>query len=393
MLVLRQIFAHSIAVAAIFLIAADTVTAFDDIDVDFASRASADSTIATDYWDALLLHRITPRIDRAAIAPAPPSHWLALDEQMIAPDFAQMLFAPTNIPAIIGLGSSQVALSLTPASRRLPNDGLTFQQSLLMPGLTSQISESSELTISAVLASQSYGSSVLNLVEAENATIAENSAFMQSYARPEVTHGAGLRVGIFNDLTDYLSFEAAAQSRIDMAEFATIRGLYGSVAELDIPSRVQVGVQFHATPRSSLGFSIEQIFYSEVGAFPSRSLPARFTALLGDSNSPRFAWNDLVIYSLGWQWHNGNDFAFYIDFRTRTQPLPTSSVLADALEPDLADHALLVGITKGLGFGSSLRLSASYAPPEFAFGGNALGIVSDRLDQDFEVQALVQVDF
>lgn len=384
----QKILVFVIAFAGMLPISADSATIID------YEQTGLDAKGESEYWGALLLHRITPKIDNFSVAPAPRSGWMALDDQLIAPDFARLLFEPASVPALLGLGSRQVALSLTPASRRVPSQGLTFQQSLLMPGLTSSINDSSDLTISAVLASQTYGSSVLNLVEADNASMAEYSAFEQSYdARPEVTHGAGLRVGILNELSTRWSFDAAAQSRIDMAEFATIRGLYGSVAELDIPSRVQTGIQFHATEHSSLRLGIEQIFYSEVGAFPSRSLPARFTSLLGDSNSPRFAWDDLVIYSVGWQWHNGNDLAFYVDYLTRTQPLPTSSVLADALSPELADYALLVGLTKGLGFGSSLRLSASYAPPEFAFGGNALGIVSDRLDQDFEVQALVQVDF
>jgi len=360
-------------------------------------RFDRSSTFMSGHWDALLLHRITPRLDRMNLAPDPRSDWMALDAELIAPDFADALITPTSAPAILGLGSSQMALSLAPTPRGFSSQGQTFQQSLLMPGLTTRLSQSSDLTITAVLASQSYGSSVLNLIEADNASALEFSAFNQDYSlvngRPEVTHGAGLRVGVASSLSPQWTFEAAAQSRIDMAEFATIRGLYGTVAELDIPSRVQVGAQFHATDRSSLRVGIEQIFYSEVGAFPSRTLPARFTALLGDSTSPRFAWDDLVVYSLGWQWSNDHDLAFYLDYQTRTQPLPTSSILSDALESELSDHAFLAGVMKAIGPVTTLRLSASYAPPEFAFGGNALGIVSDRLDQDVEVQALIELDF
>jgi long-chain fatty acid transport protein len=355
------------------------------------------SAFMTGHWDALLLHRITPRLDRMNLAPDPQADWMSLDEGLIAPDFAAALITPSTTPAILGLGDSRVALSLAPVPRGFSSQGQTFQQSLLMPGLTTRINESSDLTIAAVLASQSYGSSVLNLIEADNASALEFSPFTQNYnlfnGRPEVAHGAGLRVGLASSVSPLWTFEASAQSRIDMAEFATIRGLYGTVAELDIPSRVEVGAQFHATERSSLRVGIEQIFYSEVGAFPSRTLPARFTALLGDSSSPRFAWDDLVVYSLGWQWSNDHDLAFYVDYQTRTQPLPTSSILADALESELSDHAFLAGVMKAVGPVTKLRLSASYAPPEFAFGGNALGIVSDRLDQDVEVQALVEFDF
>jgi len=358
-------------------------------------RLASASIFADGQWDDQIIHRITPLGLRSAVGATPATSWLAVDEELIAPDFAAALIAPDRAPMMLQLSQQRTALALTPtpAQNGLSSQGNSFQQSLLMPGLTSAINESIDLTISAVLASQSYGTSMLNLVEATNASVAEYSAFNQPFGQPEVSHGAGLRVGMLSRLSHQWTFDAAAQSRIDMNEFSNIRGLYGTTAELDIPSRIQAGVQFHATARSSIRFGIEQILYSEVGAFPSRALPARFTALLGDSTSPRFEWDDLTVYSLGWQWSNGHDLTFHIDYQTRTQPLPTAPLLSDALSPELADDAILAGVTKGLAYNSTLRLSASYAPPEFAFGGNALGVVSDRLDQDVEVQALVQFDF
>jgi hypothetical protein len=358
-------------------------------------RLESTSIFADGQWDDQIIHRITPLGLRSTVTATPSRGWLAVDEDLIAPDFASALTAPNRVPVMLRLQqqSTSLALAPTPGRRGLSSPGNSFQQSLLMPGLTSSLNDSNDLTISAVLASQSYGTSMLNLVEATNASVAEYSAFNQPFGQPEVSHGAGLRVGLLSRLSHQWTFDAAAQSRIDMNDFSNIRGLYGTTAELDIPSRIQAGVQFHATARSSLRFGIEQILYSEVGAFPSRALPARFTALLGDSTSPRFEWDDLTVYSLGWQWSNGHDLIFHIDYQTRTQPLPTAPVLSNALSPELADDAILAGVTKALGYNSTLRLSASYAPPEFAFGGNVLGVVSDRLDQDVEVQALVQFYF
>jgi len=317
------------------LIAALAATlAVTSVQAEETVSASRATTFDSGRWDSLIIQRIMPGPDRINFAPAPRSKWLSIDEQLIAPDFAEALVTPPSVPLILGLGDHKMALSLAPAPRGFSSRGQTFQQSVLMPGLTARLSDTSDLTIAAVLASQSYGSSVLNLIEADNASALEFSAFNQDYSllngRPEVTHGAGLRVGMASSLNTQWSVDVSAQSRIDMAEFATIRGLYGTVAELDIPSRIQVGTQFHATERSSLRIGIEQIFYSEVGAFPSRTLPARFTALLGDSTSPRFAWDDLVVYSLGWQWSNNRDLSFYVDYQTRTQPLPTSTLLAEA---------------------------------------------------------------
>ena len=54
---------------------------------------------------------------------------------------------------------------------------------------------------------------------------------------------------------------------------------------------------------------------------------------------------------------------------------------------------VLVGLGKGLGDRARIDLSASYAPPEFAFGGNVLGVVSERLDQAVEVAARLNIRF
>jgi hypothetical protein len=52
-----------------------------------------------------------------------------------------------------------------------------------------------------------------------------------------------------------------------------------------------------------------------------------------------------------------------------------------------------MGVGKQLGEQARLDLTASYAPPEFAFGGNVLGLVSERLDQAVEVAARINVRF
>ncbi len=344
-------------------------------------------------WDDYLIHELTPNLERLTIHPIPRVKWLTLDDTLIIPDFADALMQTSHFPLMLSIDSRQSGLNVQSDSPRFAPDGLRFEQSLLMPGLTSRLNDSSTVTISAVLASQRYGTSGLNLIESDKPSNPDNSLLRQSYSSPEVVHGAGLRLALSSDLMERFTIDAAYQSRIDMAELTTLRGVHGTLAELDIPSRVQVGLQFHPSERTSLRFGIEQIFYSEVGAFPSRALPARFTALLGDSTSPRFAWDDLAVFSLGWQWQHANDLVVFVDYRTRSQPKPTSDVLAATLGPELAQNAFLAGMTKSLSKHANMRLSAAYAPPEFAFGGNVLGVVSDRLDQAVEVQALLRFDF
>jgi len=346
-------------------------------------------------WNDYLLRELSPDLERldSGLAGQAKIGWMALDDARLMPEFAATLLNRDLSPVVLSLGRGRSVLSLRDQRTQPGKTGLQFEQSLIMPGLTGALSENNSITVSAILASQRYGSSGLNLTEADYPGNPEYSIFTQPYGRPDIVYGSGLRMALSSQLMDSLALEAAYQSRIDMAKLTTLQGLYGSVAELDIPSRVQLSVEWQASANASLRVGAEQIFYSEVGAFPSRSLPARFTSLLGDSTSPDFAWRNLIVYRIGWHWQLESDLAFEIDYRTRSQPLPTAPVLANALAPELAQNAVLAGLTKSFGTSSSLRLSAAYAPPEFAFGGNVLGVVTDQLDQSVEVQAMLQIGF
>jgi hypothetical protein len=345
-------------------------------------------------WEEYLIHELTPNLDRLKMVDEPRVSWLELDGQLVVPDFARSMIASESSRLEISLRRAQSPIPFSDFSglRHTSREGYRFEQSLVMPGITHRVSDQSAFTVSAILASQRFGASGMNLRESDGRIGSSDGWLAYDPAQMEVSHGAGLRFALSSEMIEGVKFEAAFQSRIDMSEFATVRGVHGAHAELDIPPRLQLGLQLSATDRSWLNVGVSQIFYSEIGAFPSRSLPARFTALLGDSGSPNFAWDDLVVYNLGWHWRHESDLELYFDYRTRSQPSPTAPSLASALNSELAQNSMLMGVSKGLG-NSRVHLNAAYAPPEFAFGGNVLGVVSDKLDQDLEFQALWNLTF
>lgn len=345
-------------------------------------------------WEDYLINELTPDLERLTSLHEPRVSWLEFDDTLIIPDFARVLIKSDEPFMALSVRQSAVArlFANTPGTYGRVGDGYRFEQSLVMPGITQRVSENSAMTVSAILASQRFGASGMNLRESRTHMGLDEPYAMFDPAQSEVSHGAGVRFALNSELLDGMRLQAAFQSRIDMGEFASVRGVHGAHAELDIPPRMQFGLELDATQRSSLNLGVSQIYYSQIGAFPSRSLPARFTALLGDSNSPQFAWNDLVVYNVGWHWQNSNDLEFRFDYRTRSQPHPSAPSLASALNSELARNSLLMGVTKGIGR-SRVHFNAAYAPPEYAFGGNVLGVVSDKLDQDLEVQALWSLEF
>ena len=205
--------------------------------------------------------------------------------------------------------------------------------------------------------------------------------------------GAGVRLAVRSEVAPGMAIDAGFQSRIDMEEFASYRGVYSQPADLDIPARASVGLAFQAGEQSWLNLSVERVLYSDVNAFPSHMLPDRFLSLLGDSTSPAFSWDDLTVYSVGWSWSNGDDTQWHLDFSSRSQPNPSSRSLSQALAGDLADNAMILGYSKKLSQSSQFNVNAAYAPAEYAFGGNVLGITTNDLDQNFEIEAFWTLDF
>jgi len=342
-------------------------------------------------WEAYLARKLTPEMRSVATVEVPEITWMRIDHDIVLPDFAQPLIGSPEEPRVSLLSSrvtQAVQFGTLPGaepSRSAPG----FRRSLLLSGLTGRVNDQHRVSVSAVLASQQFSHSMLDLAEYDG--MFRPVDFFA--ANRDLSQGAGLQLGFASELLPRLQMNATFQSRINMDDLATIRGVHGQSADLDIPSRVRMGLNLRASEQTLFTVAVSQVFYSQVGAFPSRALPARFNALLGDSSSPRFEWNDLTVYSVGMRWEHDSDLEFKVDFHTRSQPRPTAPSLLAALDDELAQHSVLVGVGKGIGERARVDLSASYAPPEFAFGGNVLGVVSERLDQAVEVAARLNIRF
>ncbi|MBL38232.1 MAG: hypothetical protein CMP07_07465 [Xanthomonadales bacterium] len=342
-------------------------------------------------WEAYLAQRLTPEMAYVQRVEVPEINWLRFDHDVVLPDFAKPLVGRSEPPRFSFLTSGitrSLQFGALPDAQQ-DRGGPGFERSLLLSGLSGKVNDFNSVSVSAVLASQQFSHSMLDLAQYDG----EFRPVDFFAANRELSQGAGLQLGFASELLPRLMMNATFQSRIDMDDLSTVRGVHGHSADLDIPSRVRMGLDMRAGDHTLFTVAVSQVFYSQVGAFPSRALPARFNALLGDSSSPRFEWNDLTVYTVGMRWQHENDLEFKVDFHTRSQPTPTSPSLMAALDDELAQHSVLVGLGKGLGDRARIDLSASYAPPEFAFGGNVLGVVSERLDQAVEVAARLNIRF
>jgi len=342
-------------------------------------------------WEAYLARELTPELDFAAPVEVPAISWLAIDHDIVLPEFAK--------PLLSDIGKARLTLFQTGSRASLMHDDVMsasklrqlpgFQRSTLLSGVSGQVNSRSRFSVSAVLAAQQFSHSMLDLSEFNG----EFRPVDFHAGNRDLSTGAGLHLGFASELAPRLLLDASFQSRVNMDELASIRGVHGYAADLDIPSRMRLALGMQAGSQTLFTVAVSQVFYSGVGAFPSRSLPARFNALLGDSSSPDFQWKDLTVYSIGMRWQHESELEFSLDFHSRSQPTPSAASLSAALSDELGQHSLLMGIGKRIGDRARFDVSASYAPPEFAFGGNVLGVVSDRFDQAVEVAARFNLRF
>ena len=319
--------------------------------------------------------------------------WLGEQSVVILPIFAQQLLGePETFLKLEVNWQYSDELAMNSFDPVMSSGTLGLERRLVSPGLLHRLNDNQMVGVSAVFVTQSYGVSRLGM-QSYNQSLPTNlrSAIYDPYQ--ETGYGAGVNLALSSEITDGVTLDAGYQSRINMNEFANYRGVYSQPADLDIPARARLGLAFQASDKSWLNVSVERVLYSEVGAFASQNLPGRFLSLLGDSTSPSFSWDDLTVYSVGWAWADNKGTSWHVDFSSRSQPSPSSSILSQAIDADMAQNAMTIGYSRRMSMTARFNVNAAYAPAEYAFGGNVLGVTTDQLSQDFELEAFWTWDF
>jgi hypothetical protein len=341
-------------------------------------------------WQDYLARELTPEFMDEASLPELHVSWLNPELVSILPAFAEGLVRKPDTWLRYELEWHQLETVSGGNSASLQAPGLGFERQLLAPGIFHELDSGSILGVEAIMAYQSFGTSDLGF-RSFGSAYQPGQALYQPVQ--ESSYGTGVRLNVSQPMAERFTLGVGFQSRIDMEEFANYRGVYANPADFDIPARASLGVAYHASEQSSLNLSVERILYSEVNAFQSRNLPDRFLSMLGDSTSPDFTLDDLTVFTLGYTWSNGKDTQWRAEVSSRSTPSPSSAVLERALSQELADHAMLVGYSRRTGEFSRFNLNAAYAPSDYLFGGNVLGVASEDLGQDLELEAVWTLDF
>lgn len=360
---------------------------------------------AEDYSrDADARHRVLRGPLRVAAVQrlAPDFSWVEVDALIEAPSLnpiaramGEILVVPLMAESDWAVFARAARLTQRSASSVTAADDMTvrafgdlgLERRLLTSGLMVETQAGFGLGVDAVFAEQRFASGSLPpLVDSPD------SQLPGAVAAQEESRGTGLALAVGAPLNERLGWSVGLRSRVDMDPYKSYRGVYSEPGDLDIPATAALGFSARIAPRTSVVLGAERVFYSDVNGFSSYALPNRFLALLGDSTSPSFAWQDLTVYSASvqggverWQWS--------LRYSTGLQPNPTSPLLQQALDGIQSDSNWSIGLGRSLGGFGDFRLTASYAGAEYVLGSPVARNVDPTESTHFEFEALWNLRF
>lgn len=281
--------------------------------------------------------------------------------------------------------SSGVAPDALAPTRLLERDRSMIESRLFGSTYARNFADGTRVELTAVFANQRYLSPGMGI----NTWAAVDSL----PGAQEFSAGHGARIAYDAPLSNRLSWNVMLQSRIDMDAFESYRGIYAEAGDFDQPARARAQLRWAVAPELSFGFGVERVFYSDIPTFTSAALPTRFLSLLGDGNSPEFAWRDLTVYSLEGAVLDPTGALWSLRYSTRQQPSPTSALLERAMRDEFTDVNLGFGYQRGIGSLGLLSLAVSYAPSHYFLGATPYSLRTLDTGSQVEFEASWSIPF
>ena len=336
---------------------------------------------ATVNWKAYAKQSLTPSFSwvsssDASLSMTEPDAFRPLDLHAagirLALSVESSQFEPTTGFASVTASSAFTQPSLfspqawSPSSRHLLAS--RFEANQFAPSLNTIIAGSVDASFGVVISNQRFATAGFG-----QSSFDATSRAALPYGGSEVSSGQGMHLGFSGRAMTDWRWALNAQTQIDMDAFKSYRGVYSEPGDFDVPGRVSAQMAWVPGTSFQLSASVDRVFYSNIHAFTSGALPARFLALLGDSSSPNFAWQDLTVFALEGTLRDDTNGQWSLRYTTRQQPSPTSQLLDLALAEDYTDLNLSASYRRSLDQFGQVAFGASYAPSQYFLGVSPFG--------------------
>ncbi len=208
----------------------------------------------------------------------------------------------------------------------------------------------------------------------------------------DLAYGGGARVGVMTKLLPGVTLGASYQSRVWMTEFEDYQGLFAEQGDFDIPSNWNVGLALRLTHAHTVALDYQHINYNEIDSvglpfdandFVNNCAIPRLLAgfgfgqatasdaCLGADRGPGFAWQDMDVWKLGYQYETGR-YKFRAGYSRTDQPIESSQVLFNVLAPGVIEEHFTLGLGVEWSKNFFVDVALMYAPERPVSGPNPL---------------------
>jgi len=183
--------------------------------------------------------------------------------------------------------------------------------------------------------------------------------------------GFGFRIGYQGELFAGFRLGASFQPKIKMAKFDDYKGLFAEEGGFDIPTNWTAGISYDLNEKITIMADVKQIMYSGVNSIANPMVPAEMMPMvpnpdwvpgganpyisnpsfvpLGSDNGAGFGWEDMMIFKLGAEFRQVENWEFRLGYSYGKQPIQESEVMFNILAPAVNENHISLGLTRILG--------------------------------------------
>jgi long-chain fatty acid transport protein len=206
----------------------------------------------------------------------------------------------------------------------------------------------------------------------------------------ESSTGFGFKIGYQGELFSGFRLGGYYQPRIKMSKFDKYKGLFAEEGDFDIPANWSAGISYDFTEKLTVLFDVKQIFYSKVNSIGNPMIASQMMPMipnpdmtspenayipnpdfvpLGSDNGAGFGWKDMMIFKVGAEFRQVENWQFRLGYSYGKTPVQESEVMFNILAPAVNENHISLGITRMLGE-NELNLAATYALSNTVTGTN-----------------------
>jgi len=198
--------------------------------------------------------------------------------------------------------------------------------------------------------------------------------------------GGGYRLGWLGTYFDKrLNLGLNLSPKVHMQKFNLYSGLFANDGEFDIPKSYTVGLAFKFTPKTTVAFDYQQIYWSEVPSIGHEGPTATGSPLglnplcpggstgrpecsLGGSLGMGFGWRNQKVYKFGVDHKYNKSLTLRAGYNYARSPIPEDQVMFNMLAPATSDRHYTMGATFVGKGDSDITFTFMYSPQNIIKG-------------------------